>query len=966
MSFNAVAKRIFTSRWFISAAAVVAAYSLAGFLLVPYLAAHYLKRYVKDQLAHELVLQKLRFNPFTLTAEAEGLGVAGKNQPPLVSIAAFSANFSFFSSLYERAWTFSSIRMSDPFLRVVVQEDGRLNLSELFRHRKGAEPTRAQHAGNQSLPRILIDQTTLRGGKINFVDRRVSPPADVVLSSLNLDLEELTTLPKLTGSYTISGRTKAGEGLKWRGSISLNPVRSEGAFKLEAVKAATVWEFVRDKISCDKPSGEATLTSDYLFDLSGKQPLFTLSGLDFDVTNLAVTLKGATSPMLTLKKAAGRQGNFQWNRRSAALENLRMESGRLRMEVDEMGIVDWRKLTGGQEQTPDREVLNGSQSSRKRAGDPKSPLTDWSASLAAFKLENFQVDLTDLTTDPAARLRLESLDLDLQGLSTDPAASVNFDLHTRIEAGGEISVKGRTSPWQRIADGHARLTGLSLLSLQPYLNRVARLTIDAGSLDASGEFSYNGEKGGKGFTYQGQGKITSMKARSAENTQPPWGWDSLSCDAVRLNLSPGSLDLGEVKLVGASGRLIIFPDKTVNLSRILIQKKAEKKTKNSADFRIIIGRIHLEQGSLEFADLSLTPRFSAQIHALHGSINGISSIPGTSAQIELEGQVNRNGMTWIRGTSDLFHPTGTTKIRMDFSNIEMTRLTPYSVHFAGYRIASGILTLNLHYRIENGRMVGRNRIIAQKFTLGERVKSPTALDLPFELAIALLKDSSGTIDIGLPVEGNLNNPRFDYGAIIRKALADLLVKIVTAPFAWLADLVGYKRGNFEKVFFDPGQANLLPPEKEKLGKLSEALAKRPKLLLEIRGGYDPRVDIPALKSALLRRKLASKENQPLTPGENPGPIVFHDPETQKALEALEKAAAWTGFYKNLYRRLKEQVKIPESRLTSLAESRGSEVRRFLTSTEHVDRGRLKVLEPIRTENRNSREVESKLSLDAAG
>ena len=74
--------------------------------------------------------------------------------------------------------------------------------------------------------------------------------------------------------------------------------------------------------------------------------------------------------------------------------------------------------------------------------------------------------------------------------------------------------------------------------------------------------------------------------------------------------------------------------------------------------------------------------------------------------------------------------------------------------------------------------------------LGEKVESPDALDLPLELAIAILKDSKGVIDIGLPVSGDLDDPQFDYGAVIGKAVGNLLGGIVTAPFRALGALFG--------------------------------------------------------------------------------------------------------------------------------------------------------------------------------
>ena len=102
--------------------------------------------------------------------------------------------------------------------------------------------------------------------------------------------------------------------------------------------------------------------------------------------------------------------------------------------------------------------------------------------------------------------------------------------------------------------------------------------------------------------------------------------------------------------------------------------------------------------------------------------------------------------------------------------------------FAGYKIAEGKISLDLQYKVRDGQLEGANQIVIDKLTLGERVDSPDALKLPLELAIAILKDSDGRIDLGLPVSGNIDDPQFSYGALIWKAIGNLLTKIVTAPF----------------------------------------------------------------------------------------------------------------------------------------------------------------------------------------
>ena len=133
---------------------------------------------------------------------------------------------------------------------------------------------------------------------------------------------------------------------------------------------------------------------------------------------------------------------------------------------------------------------------------------------------------------------------------------------------------------------------------------------------------------------------------------------------------------------------------------------------------------------------------------------------------ELDGQVDDYGLARAVGQIDLFNPTDYTDIKVVFRNVEMNRLTPYSATFAGRKIESGKLSLDLEYKIKNRQLQGDNQIIMNKLILGERVESPTAMNLPLDLAIAILEDSDGVIDLGLPVSGSLDDPQFSYGGII--------------------------------------------------------------------------------------------------------------------------------------------------------------------------------------------------------
>ena len=249
--------------------------------------------------------------------------------------------------------------------------------------------------------------------------------------------------------------------------------------------------------------------------------------------------------------------------------------------------------------------------------------------------------------------------------------------------------------------------------------------------------------------------------------------------------------------------------------------------------------------------------------------------------MKLDGRVDEYGLAKIDGALNPFDPKANTEVKLVFRNVEMTSLTPYSARFAGYRIDSGKLSVDVQYKINDSRLVGDHRIILDKLTLGEKVESPGAMNLPLDLALALLKDADGKIDIGLPVSGDLDNPQFSYGQVILKAIVNLFTKIITAPFAIIGRLMGVESANLDTVGFEPGSIVLPPPEREKLKQLAEALKKRPNLRLDVQGCFNAKADSDAMKSLESQEKHRRARRNPVEARGGSGPDGFHRLEVAK-------------------------------------------------------------------------------------
>jgi hypothetical protein len=240
---------------------------------------------------------------------------------------------------------------------------------------------------------------------------------------------------------------------------------------------------------------------------------------------------------------------------------------------------------------------------------------------------------------------------------------------------------------------------------------------------------------------------------------------------------------------------------------------------------------------------------------LNGEISGFSTRSKQAVDIALEGKVDKFGLVEIKGLMNPINIKDQTMINLAFSNLDLPKMSPYTIKFAGREIAEGRGDVELTYQINNGDLKATNNIVISNIRLGERVESPDALDLPLDLAVALLKNSNGVIELKIPVTGNVNDPKFDMGPVIRGAITNAIRNIVTAPFRFLASLFGSDDQSISNIRFQAGRSELTPPEQEKLLKLITALEQRPQLVLNIPAPFNETADRPPLQLKAIEAKI---------------------------------------------------------------------------------------------------------------
>ena len=600
----------------------------------------------------------------------------------------------------------------------------------------------------------------------------------------------------------------------------------------------------------------------------------------------------------------------------------------------------------------------------------------WKLALNQFSVSGFHLGLVDQKNKPPLAYDLTGLQAEVNDFGNPGGKPISFEAQTAIRQGGAASLHGTMSqsngPVSQI-EAQVSIAQLNLKPLQSLIAKHAALTIASGDFSADTHLLYAATEPQPSLTVEGEAKINKLLLNEEETGARFLAWKELTASGLDFGLNPDHLTIKELQFQEPGAKITIFKDKSLNLTKIL-RKKTEETDK--PPFPVAVDRVRLKNGVVDFADFSLVLPFATRITEFKGAASDISTKPASHAALKFEGRVGEFGQAKAKGSLIPSNPKQFTDIKVSFRNVAMSPLSPYSATFAGRTIASGKLNLELGYNIKDSELLGENSVVLEDFILGDRVESPGAMDLPLDLAIALLTDSDGKIDIAVPIRGNVDHPEFSYGHVFRQALTNLLTKIVTSPFRALGSLFGSRSENMDTILFEPGRAKLTPPEQEKLKNVAEALGKKEQLTLTVHGGFEPGLDGKALKTSQIRRTLVQKL------GIKPGPMVYDNAKTQRALEELAgdkltafqtgyeettgqkvkrvnpalalfgKASEDLNFYQALFDYLVETAPLTQAELETLAEKRGLAIVQDLTSRNEAATSRITVGPVMQTEEQD--------------
>jgi len=523
----------------------------------------------------------------------------------------------------------------------------------------------------------------------------------------------------------------------------------------------------------------------------------------------------------------------------------------------------------------------------------KLEISDWDAKLRE-----------DLRAEPTV-FKLSPLSLTVEGYSNAPGASSEVALKTAINK-GELELKGKLAPSPLNADLALDLKNFDLLPLQPYVTDYVNLRLVQAAISSKARLRLEtGKDGAVAGGFKGDVSVNRLSTVDKSSSNDFLSWKSLAFGGMDVNFKPFTLNIDRVALDDFFARVIIDPNGRLNVQDVTRKEGEEGKSLTEAGARaqavkdakakakevaqaepapaaaapapkaspavpakpaeplppIRIGKLLLSGGRVRFTDNFIKPNYTANLKDLGGTVSGLSSDPAHNASVDLRGNVSGAPLL-IAGRVHPLKQELSLDLRAEVRGMELSQLSAYADKYVGYGIEKGKMTFEVAYALENRQLKAENRLVLDQLTFGKESTNPDATKLPVNLAVALLSDRNGVIDINVPIGGSLDDPQFSLGGIILKVIGNAIMKTVTSPFALIGSLFGGGE-ELSMLEFDQGRAALLPASESKLKSLAKALTERPGLKLDITGRFDDAAELEALKRVALERKLRQLKTRDL-------------------------------------------------------------------------------------------------------
>ena len=857
-------------------------YTITGFFILP----PYLKKTATERLSERLgrsvTIESVSLNPYVLSAVIKGFEIKEDDgKTPFISFGKLLVDLKMIS-IVKRLPVIREVRLEQPRIHLVRKSANVYNFSDIT-ERKDAR----QEAG---LPQPLwktasfsVSNIQIMDGGIEFEDRPVKTKHEI--ARINIAIPFISNLPTYVESFVQPSFSALvnGSAMTAQGTTKVFSDSFETSFQiaLKDIDIPYYLAYAPARVNVKVTSGRLDVAMNLAYrQYTNRPPTLVLAG-ETRVKDLTAVIKNVDGDFLKVPLLTIKDISFDLGTKKMEIGAITAEKGSVALLRSAEGKLNIASIvTTPPSQTP------------ANSEKPVSPTVPWTVELKSLVIDGYSMKITDQSLAEPFGITLDEINCKARNISTAKDTKGTIDLSMRVDRKGNASVDGDVTVDPPAVDLNVSLRGIPLTPLQPFLTERTQVLLATGAMTVSGRLKASQDKtAGLNAAFKGTLRVNNISLLDKTNAEDLLAWDTLYLGGMDVRFAPLFVHLPEITLSRFFSRIIINADRTINLQEVfktpapaadaaVPSTQGPQTTGVATDVQpepsqqrtIRIDKITLQDGTINFTDENIRPRFSSNLLDINGRVSGLSSEENTVGDVEIKGKYDSYAPLEITGKINPLRDDLYVELKSNFKDIDLTTVSPYSGRYAGYAIQKGKLSFQLDYLIVKNKVDAKNNIFLDQFTFGDPIESAEATKLPVKLAVALLKDRNGEIALDIPVSGELNDPQFRVGRLVLKVITNLLVKAATSPFALLGAVFG---GGEELGYaeFDGGSAALTDAAKKKLDIIGKALQERPTLNMDIIGRADPEKDREGLKQYRMLRKVKARKLKALVKAGGEAPAL---------------------------------------------------------------------------------------------
>jgi hypothetical protein len=866
---------------------------------------------------------------------------------------------------------------------------------------KGAAP-----AASLDLPlRIQLTRLLLSGASIRYTDHALGGFAKTI-GPLGIDIADVDTAPDHEATFSVTCGPEDGERLDIAGTMTPASLAHNGTLTLRGLDVTTYAPLYADAAPVDVASGVVDVSLAWAGD--GNPDHLTLSDVATSVRTLALSVPESGEPLVSLPELTVTGTSVDVGRRDVHVSDVTVKGLETYLRRDADGLEVQRLLSAGappQEGAAsvrgagaEDEARDDAASSATQASAPQTPqtaTTPWTVGIDRVALEDGAVHLHDTAPAEAVEVTVSGMDITVRGASSNVEEPVEVAFAATTWRQGRVNLTGKGTLAPLDLSGKVDLAGVTLEPLGGYLRDVMDGDLAQGRVDVSGAWGLSGDAA-PGVRYDGAVRVSDVVLRDGASGKKVAGLKRFAVDGLSLTTAPFGVAVDAVTLEAPTADLVREADGRMNIARMLGQPAPEEEAPDSEagavaeagsaetpDADVVaealpeeapegasaelpeesaadaassaaapplmrVDRLTLTGGGVSFHDETTSPAFATTVGDVSCQVTGFSRKEGASADVSLNATVDGYAPVTLTGSIVPFGQELDTNLVLHLDNAGLSGLSPYTVRYIAYPLSTGKLFATLETHIRGMEIAVDNQIRLANLTVGERVDNPDAPNLPIGLALSLLRDAQGNIDLDIPVRGRLDDPEFRLGKVVMKAIVNLFIKVVASPFTLIGNMFGGGE-DVNLIAFEPGSVLLTPRAVAKLDAVAEAMNKRPGLTLEVSGASDADVDAPALAERVLADAVRLQKyidlekagNAPRTVAEVQVTEEEYPQYLRRAYEAASFAeeklfgGLWDPSVEDMEEEFRESVATDAEAVRELTQRRARSVRAYLLDTGGV-------------------------------